>query len=584
MPSSNGHGPRTALLYTRVSTDEQARSGYSLAQQVEALRDHAGREGYEVLEEISDPGQSGASLERPGMDRVRDLVAAGGVSVVLAQDRDRFAREPAYHYLLKREFEEHGTAIRALNDRGDGSPEGELTDGILDQLAKFERAKIAERSRRGKMRKAREGKIVAGHTPNYGFRYNEARDGYEVDEENMRVVERIFRMVAEGMPLYAVKRALERDGVSTPPKPGGKPHSGAAGAGRASPTTWSKKSIRGMILEDAYRPHAYEEIAVLVSPEVAAQLDPERRYGVWWFNRRRTTHKTVAEAGRSGAGREYKKRQKTVEKPKAEWIAVPVPDSGVPREWVDAAREAIKDNVRTSSAGDRFWELSGGVLYCGGCGARMVANRVRQPRTKKPAHYYRCPTRQQYGKEACPEGRHLRADKVEPEVWGCVSALLTDPEQLRADLERMIELEREGRHGDPEREAASWAQKLADIERKREGYWDLAASGDMPKDLMRAKIAGLEDQRTMAERELKALRSHRERLAELERDKDALLDSYARMAPEALGALAPEERRQMYGMLRLRAVARPDGAIEVNGAFCADPEAKPVCQSAPSSR
>jgi site-specific DNA recombinase len=69
------------------------------------------------------------------MDRMRDLVGAGGVSVVLAQDRDRIAREPAYHYLLRREFEEHNTKIRALNDRGDESPEGELTDGILDQLA-----------------------------------------------------------------------------------------------------------------------------------------------------------------------------------------------------------------------------------------------------------------------------------------------------------------------------------------------------------------------------------------------------------------------------------------------------------------
>src|SRR5687768_6838265 len=117
------------------------------------------------------------------MDRVRDLVAAGGISVVLAQDRDRFAREPAYHYLLRREFEEHGTKIRALNDRGDESPEGELTDGILDQLAKFERAKMVERSRRGKLRKAREGKVVAGHTPNYGFRFNEGRNGYEVDEK-----------------------------------------------------------------------------------------------------------------------------------------------------------------------------------------------------------------------------------------------------------------------------------------------------------------------------------------------------------------------------------------------------------------
>src|SRR5215212_7483302 len=165
MTSTNGHGPKRAILYARVSTDEQARSGYSLAQQLEALRDYAVREGYEVLEEVQDPGQSGASLERPGMDRVRDLVAAGGVWVVLAQDRDRFTREPAYHYLLRKEFEEQGCILKALNDRGDATPEGELTDGILDQLAKYERAKIAERTRRGMLRRVREGNPTSRASP-----------------------------------------------------------------------------------------------------------------------------------------------------------------------------------------------------------------------------------------------------------------------------------------------------------------------------------------------------------------------------------------------------------------------------------
>ena len=91
---------------------------------------------------------------------MQDLVAAGNVSVMLAQDRDRFAREPAYHYLLRREFEEYGCKIGALNDRGEDRPEGEFTDGILDQLAKYEQAKTAERTRRGKLRRAREGKIL----------------------------------------------------------------------------------------------------------------------------------------------------------------------------------------------------------------------------------------------------------------------------------------------------------------------------------------------------------------------------------------------------------------------------------------
>src|ERR687889_203502 len=214
MTSTNGHGPKRAILYPRVSTDEQARPGYSLAQQLEALRAYAAREGYEVLEEVVDPGQSGASLERPGMDRVRDLVAAGGVAAVLAQDRDRIAREPAYHYLLRREFEEHGTKIRALNDRGDDSPEGELTDGILDQLGKYERAKISERSRRGRLRKAREGKVIGTYRPTHGFRMNAARDGYEVDEEKMAVVRRAFRMLgAEGASLHSANKALEREGA-----------------------------------------------------------------------------------------------------------------------------------------------------------------------------------------------------------------------------------------------------------------------------------------------------------------------------------------------------------------------------------
>src|SRR5215207_5412157 len=321
LSSTNGHGPKRAILYARVSTDEQARSGYSLAQQLEALREHAAREGYEVLEEVSDPGQSGASLERPGMDSVRDLVAAGGVSVVLAQDRDRFAREPAYLFYLREEFAEHHTTLRALNDRGDESPEGELTDGILDQLAKYERAKMAERSRRGKLRKAREGKVVATKRSLYGFRYNASRDGYEVDEETMAVVKRIIRMVgAEGAAVRAVKRTFEREGLPTP----------------QGKEIWGQLFIREAIRDDAYRPHSRDDIEELVtkgqmSAEVASRLDPEKYYGICWFNRRRT--KTYQEAVNGPDGKRYKRRVKITPRPEEEWIAVPVPDSGISREW-----------------------------------------------------------------------------------------------------------------------------------------------------------------------------------------------------------------------------------------------------------
>jgi site-specific DNA recombinase len=545
MLSTNGHGPKRAILYARVSTDEQARSGYSLAQQLEALRDYAAREGYEALEEVQDAGQSGASLERPGMDRVRDVVAAGGVSVVLAQDRDRFAREPAYHYLLRREFEEYGTKMRALNDRGDESPEGELTDGILDQLAKFERAKIAERSRRGKLRKAREGKIVSSHTADYGFRFNASRDGYEVDEDTMPVVRRIFQLAGvERLRLHAIKKRFDLEGIS-PPKGG---------------RWWSKQFIRSRVLDDVYKPHTFEEVRELVSPEVAASLDPEKLYGIWWYNVRRTTSRQVAETGADG--RRYRRRATTVIKPKEEWIAVPVPDAGIPRQWVDAARDAVKDNRVPSAAGLRFWELSGGVFCCEACGRRMMTNTVNAARGH---HYYRCPTRQNDGKNACPMSKNHRADMVEPLVWSFVSELLTEPERLRRGLEEMIAREREALCGDPDREANTWLEKLVEVEQERRGYLRLAAKGHMTDDDLAEALSELDETRSTARRELETLSHRQEKLAELERNKDSLLEHYAGMVPEALDELTSEERHRVYEMLRLRAVATLDGTVVVTG-------------------
>jgi site-specific DNA recombinase len=436
MPSTNGHGPKRAILYARVSTDEQARSGYSLAQQTEALRAYAAREGYEVLEEVQDAGQSGASLERPGMDRVRDLVGAGGVSVVLAQDRDRFAREPAYHYLLRREFEEHGTKIRALNDRGDDSPEGELTDGILDQLGKYERAKISERSRRGKLQKARQGKVMAGPCVKYGFKLNASRDGLLVDEEKMRVVTRIFRMVGtEGHSMNAVFKTFERERL---PTPGGGKH-------------WDRAFFRIAILDDVYKPHTYQEVEKLVSPEVAAGLDREKLYGIWWYNRLRVRTRQVSEPSENG--RRYRREARFTVKPKEEWVAVPVPYAGIPREVVDAARAAIKDNRVPSKARRRFWELSGGILRCAECSHTTANHSVRANSGTHYHHYYYCRNHHKHGDAECMHRKNHRALDIEGRVWDLISGLLKDPERLRAGLDEMIEAERAGMRGDPEVEA-----------------------------------------------------------------------------------------------------------------------------------
>jgi site-specific DNA recombinase len=548
MPSTDS--PKRTVLYARVSTDEQVRSGFSLAQQLEALREYTAQKGYEVLEEVTDPGQSGASLERPGMDRVRDLVAAGGVAVVLAQDRDRFAREPAYHYLLQREFEEYGTKLRGLNDRGDDSPEGQLTDGILDQLAKYEKAKIAERTRRGKIRKAREGKLIAVRLPNYGFRYNDARDNYVVDEERMWVVRRIFRMAGpERRSLYGIALALEAEGISSP----------------TGNRQWREHVIRAFLEDDVYRPHTYEEVERLVSPEVAAKLVPEKRYGIWWFNQRRTRVKQISEFRPDGS-RVYRKAQMKSYRPKDEWIAVPIPDAGIPRGWVDAAREAVRNSKKISANSHRFWQLSGGILRCAECGC-VMATHSSPSRDKQYLHvYYRCGKRVKR-RDACSNSKCHNGEELEARVWEAVSGVLKDPEQLRADLDAAIELERRGMRGDPDQEARLWADKLAEADRMRRGYQEQAAKGYMTLDELGAALEDLEETRKLAERELEALRHHREHLDALEQDRDALLDSLENIAPEALESLTPEHRHQLYKMLHLRVSAKADSSLEISGVF-----------------
>ena len=259
--------------------------------------------------------------------------------------------------------------------------------------------------------------------------------------------------------MHAVKQTFEREGI---PAPGG----GAR---------WDRTFFRACILDDVYKPHSFAEVKEWVLPEVAARLDPDATYRVWWFNRRRKWRTQVSESGLNK--RSYRWRSATVIKPQNEWIAVPVPDPGIPDEWVIAAREAVKHNYRHSSKGRRFWELSGGILFCGGCGHVMTTQTVYSngARSKTPRFYYRCNLRKKEGVDACGQAKNYRVGELEAKVWETVSGILKDPEQLRADLERMIQIEREGIHDDPKREAKGWLDKLAEVDRKRSGFQDMAA-------------------------------------------------------------------------------------------------------------
>lgn len=237
------------------------------ASRLEALQDHATKQGYDVLDQVADDGYSGITLERPGLDRVREMVETGGVDLVIAQDRDRIAREPAFHYLLETEFKRYGTKLAALNDWGGDTPEGQLLRGIQDQVAKYERLLIAERTRRGKLRRAKEGKVVPTGAVPLGFSYT--GDTYVVDPQTMSTVRRIFELAAAGESMYRVRLILNSEGIGTPR--GGK--------------FWSPNTLRRIVGYDIYLPRDYTEVAELVDTrKLHKPLDPAARYGVVWYS------------------------------------------------------------------------------------------------------------------------------------------------------------------------------------------------------------------------------------------------------------------------------------------------------------
>ncbi len=329
---------KTAILYVRVSTDEQAKSGYSIPEQLRELRRYAEDNDYNVLAEEIDDGYSGASPDRPGLNSVMERVSAGGIDYVLATKRDRFFRSRLYRLMIDQDLKECGTRLVALNDMGN-----RLADGFQDEFAEWEREQLTERTRKGKRGRAMAGKVVPNRYAPMGFVYDVHSGNYQVDETRMAHVRRLFRMVgAEGKSLHAVKAAFDREGIRPP------------GGGRF----WRAGTVRRIIDNDVYKPHSGEELKPWVSPEVAARLPPDTLYGVQWYNRERWE--------RTPGG---KKAIYVTSNSRKDWIAVPVPDGGVPLAHVEAARERTKDNVRPSRADGRYWELKG-IVYCP-CGCRL---------------------------------------------------------------------------------------------------------------------------------------------------------------------------------------------------------------------
>ena len=531
---------KTAALYARVSTDEQA---LSLEGQLRELRERAEADGLEVLDEIRDQDEKRRDPDRPGIERLRDLCAEKRVDEIWAWAWDRYGEFPVPETLAI-EFEEFGAKLRSLDDGGEGDDSYEMR-AIKSLFSRREGITRVRRSKRGIKDKALRGELFGGFRARYGFRFltatnakgREVNVGYEVDPEKMAHVRRIFEMVAGGEGLKGARRVLEQGGIPNP-------------SGREQ---WSTTTIRGIVRDDVYRPHSFEEVEALVPAHVAARLDPGGVYGISWSGRKRSRFA-------SARG----KKRAVFEAPRSEWTAVPVDlgGSGLDRAVVDRARERIKDNRPTAKVGDRFWQLSGGVLYCGECGRAMIAYRRKRnaPRiVNGPSyhHYYRC--RPSSTLVVCSNRKSHKAEVLEWQAAEMFERYVGQGKMLEM-LEQAIEEDdrRRGLEGRREKRAVL-VEGLEALSHKRRGYQDQQAEGLMTLDELRQRLEELGEQKEALTAELRGLEGDAE-----ERRKRQIGLSFLRAMAKRSGAHAfksPQLKHKEYRQLGVRFEVERDGKL-----------------------
>ncbi len=211
-----------AGIYARVSSQRQAKD-QTIDQQLIRARRYILDQGWDLNEEhvYRDDGFSGASLNRPALDRLRDDISQAAIEVIVVTAPDRLARKYIHQALLLEELERHGVRLECVEHPMSDDPNDQLLLQIRGAVAEYERVLITERLRRGKVAKLRAGQLLPWTRGHYGYRVHPERPrdpaGVQVDAYEATIVQQIFAWYGEaGATLYTVGQRLEHDGVITP--------------------------------------------------------------------------------------------------------------------------------------------------------------------------------------------------------------------------------------------------------------------------------------------------------------------------------------------------------------------------------
>jgi site-specific DNA recombinase len=458
---------KCGAIYARVSSDRQ-KEQHTIASQTAALIDYAQKNGYAVPPEwvFQDEGYSGAILARPGLEALRDLAAEGQISAVLVYSPDRLSRKYAYQVLLAEELSRCGVELVFLKSPAGASPEDQLLVQFQGMIAEYERAQIAERSRRGKRHRAQQGMVNVLSGAPYGYRYVRKSDSssayYEVIESEAQVVRMAFEAYTQqGLSINAIARLLNERRIPT----------------RTGTTRWERSTVWGLLRNPAYRGRAcYGKTELRPRQRITRPL--RQRHGV---------------ASRNSANHE---------RPREDWIEVPVP-ALVSEEIFALAQEQLQKNKHHSPRRTIEPTLLQGMLVCEQCGYALYRASTRT--CKQRLHYYRCLGSDGYRRLKGPvcTNRPLRQDALDEFVWKEIIRLLDDPTLVQSEIDRRREA---ARNADPLRKREEELRREeARLEKSGERLINAYQEGLVTLPQLRQRMPELRKQAQAVEAELQSL-------------------------------------------------------------------------------
>jgi site-specific DNA recombinase len=534
-----------AAIYARVSSERQA-TAQTIASQLAALRERVTADGCPWPEAMQfvDDGYSGTTLVRPALERLRDLVAAGAVDRLYIHSPDRLARKYAYQVLLVDEFHRAGVEVIFLNRELGRSPEDDLLLQVQGMMAEYERAKIVERHRRGKLHAARAGVVNVLSGAPYGYHSIDKHAGggqarYEVLPDEARVVRQVFDWVGrDRVTIGEVCRRLTQAGERT----------------RTGRTVW-ERSVVGDILHNP----AYQGMAAFGKTR-QGPLRPRLRVQ---------------------RGRPQQPRRATADYdvPAAEWLRIPVPALVDPTLFA-AVQEQLQEHrrhARQSRRGARY--LLQGLVHCQQCGyafyGKPISRKAAKGKTRGYA-YYRCLGTDAYrfGGERVCTNTQVRTDLLDVTVWREVQGVLAHPERVAEEYQRRLQTTTAGTH----REQATLETQLGKVRQGLARLIDSYAEGLLEKHEFEPRITRLRQRLTQLEEQRQQLIDVTALQTEIRLIVGRLEDFAARMAAglEDSGWLS---QREIIRTLVKRVEVTPD---RVNVVFRVDPypgEASPEKKS-----